>query len=85
MPFQSAFRDSIDALAARISGVRYAPLNGLTDDTPDAILFELDGKPYRGLLTGRNRDFILNGSQAADCAIAIRVFLDGAAAPFAGA
>ena len=69
-------RQSASELRKRISGVKYGPI----ENGKETIIFNLDGKPMKGVLTGRNRNLVLSGD-ARDVAIATRVLLDEEVSP----
>jgi len=70
-------RRAIREFRGRISGVKYGPVqNG-----EDAILFDLDGVPHRGVLKGRNAELVMGSDPEANKAMAARIFLAGDAAP----
>lgn len=69
---------SVSDIRSRVSNVRYGPL---VEGEPETILFELDGKPYSGKLTGRNADLVVGAGSEQDAAIATRVLLDRQAKP----
>jgi hypothetical protein len=70
---------SLDECRARVSNVRNAPLD--IHSAHDQILFDFDGKPWRGDLKGRNLLLLVGFGEDRDKAIALRVMLDGDAAP----
>ena len=73
-----AAQDSVDGMRKRITDVRLAD----TDGQSNAITFAFDGAPYRGILKGRNADLAVAGDgRESDRGIAVRVMLDGDAAP----
>ena len=70
-------KKSASEFRKRVSNVKLAPVEG----GKNMISFEIDGKPFKGELKGRNKDLVVGTSAAADQAIATRVFIDGDASP----
>lgn len=68
-----AVRESLTQTRARITEVRYGPMDGGLD----RILFKLDGVPLIATLRGRNRELCLVGEPERDAGLALRTILDG--------
>ncbi len=68
---------SVEEIRGRVSNVKSGPI----ESGAETILFDLGGKPYKGVLRGRNRDLVLGVSDKADSGIAARVLLDRDAKP----
>jgi hypothetical protein len=71
--FLATFQKSKEELLTRIGHVRYGPI----EFGESTIYFYIDKVCYKGILRGKNRDYVIGASSNCDRKVVLRIILEG--------